>query len=158
MRKKLPESDSRMRVLTVAVVGIFAVGCVSPDTARLVPRTRSAPFYTINVTFDADNCPTSVAPVSSEACPGPPPLPAQGICVRPGRAVQWVSVPAGVPFEVYFDPFVGRPYPSRPPDETTRPVVIRNDTMDGDYKYSVLGVVCRDPDKAILDPAIRVER
>ena len=147
---------SWMRMSLFAIVGVMTTmimnGCASSETARLAARTKIEPFYTVTINFDNDGCPISVTPPSQPSCT----LPADGLCAKPGKAVQWVSRPASA-FVVYFDPFVGRPYASHGPDETTSPVVIRVDTMPGDYKYSVLGVTCTGADP-VLDPPIRVER
>jgi hypothetical protein len=146
---------SWMRTSLFAIVGVMTAmimnGCASSETARLVARTKLTPFYTVTINFDSDGCPVSVTPPSQPTCA----LPADGLCANPGKAVQWVSNPATA-FEVYFDPFVGRPYASHGPDEQTSPVVIRVDSMAGDYKYSVLGVTCTGTNP-VLDPPIRVE-
>jgi hypothetical protein len=86
--------------------------------------------------------------------------PADGFCAKRGKSIQWVAHDDSVtPFEVYFDPFVGRPYKSHSPHEQTRPVVIRVDSMLGKYKYSVVGLNCDgNPEDAVLDPPILVER
>ena len=152
MKNELADMKSRLPVLGIALLVTGLGGCASPDTSRLVARTAATPFYTITVNFDGDNCPTSVTPPVQGWCP----LTGGGICVERGRSVQWVSEPAGTAFSVYFDPFVGRPYNSRGPDETTQPVTVRRDTMPGTYKYSVLGVVCTGADP-VLDPAFRVD-
>ena len=148
---KLSQKGRRLSVLVGILTTMIASGCASPDTARLVARTTTTPFYTVTINFDGDGCPTSVVP-PVQVCT----LPAGGICVNPGKAVQWVSNPAGTPFQVYFDPFVGRPYSSHGTDEKTSPVIVRRDSLAGDYKYSVLGVACTGAN-AVLDPPIRVE-
>lgn len=152
MKIKLSRTGRRLSVFVGILTTMIASGCASPDTARLVARTKTTPFYTVTINFDSDGCPTSVTPPSQPSCT----LPADGLCANPGKAVQWVSSPAGTPFEVYFDPFVGRPYSSRPPDEKTNPVVVRVGSMEGDYKYSVLGVICTGANP-VLDPPFRVE-
>ena len=152
MKIKLSRTGRRLSVLVGILITMIVSGCASPDTARLVARTKTTAFYTVTIKFDSDGCPTSVAPPSQPSCS----LPANGLCAKPGKAVQWVSSPAGTPFEVYFDPFVGRPYSSHTPDEKTSPIVVRRGSMAGDYKYSVLGVVCTGADP-VLDPPLRVE-
>lgn len=152
MKIKLSRTGRRLSVLVGILITMIASGCASPDTARLVARTKTTAFYTVTVNFDNDGCPTSVTPPVQPQCT----LPADGLCVNPGKAVRWVSNPAGTAFEVYFDPFVGRPYASRPPDEKTSPVVVRVGSLEGDYKYSVVGVVCTGADP-VLDPPLRVE-
>jgi hypothetical protein len=128
---------SWMRMSLFAIVGVMTTmimnGCASSETARLAARTKIEPFYTVTINFDNDGCPISVTPPPQPSCA----LPADGLCAKPGKAVQWVSRPASA--------------------LTTSPVVIRNDTMPGDYKYSVLGVTCTGADP-VLDPPIRVER
>ena len=151
MNRKLADTKTRLPVLGIVLLVTGLAGCVSPDTARLVAKTASTPFYKITVNFDADDCPTSVTPPTQVGCS----LTGGGICVERGRSVQWVGNPVGTAFEVYFDPFVGRPYISRGPDEKTTPVTVRRDTLPGDYKYSVFGTVCSGPNP-VLDPAFRV--
>jgi len=151
MKIKPPRTRRRLSVLVGILSAMLASGCASPDTARQVAQTRTTPFYTVTINFDSDGCPTSVTPPAQPSCT----LPADGLCAHPGRAVQWVSSPATA-FEVYFDPFVGRPYVSRGPDQKTSPVVVRVDSMEGDYKYSVLGVTCSGANP-VLDPPLRVE-
>lgn len=150
MKIKLPRT-ARPSVFVGILTAMIASGCASPDAARLVAHTKPTAFYTVTVNFDGDGCPTSVTPPVQPSCT----LPAGGLCAHPGKAVQWVSSPATA-FEVYFDPFVGRPYVSRGPDQKTSPVVVRVDSMEGDYKYSVLGVTCSGA-VPVLDSPFRVE-
>jgi len=152
MKIKLSRTQRRLSVLVGILTAMIVSGCVSPDTARLVARTKTTAFYTVTIIFDDNGCPTDVTPPSQPSCE----LPADGLCVNPGKAVEWVSKPAGTAFEVYFDPFVGRPYVSRGPDEVTSPVVVRVGSLEGDYKYSVVGVTCTGADP-VLDPPLRVE-
>ena len=153
MKIKLSQTGRRLFVLIGILTTITLSGCASQDTARLVAHTKTTAFYTVTVNFDSDDCPMDVSPPSQPACAVKAD---NGICVNPGRAVQWVSNPAGTPFEVYFDPFVGRPYASHGPDQKTSPLVIRRDSMVGVYKYSVFGVDCSGANP-VLDPPIRVE-
>ena len=153
MKIRLSRTGRGLSVLVGILTTMIASGCASPDTARLVAKTKTTAFYTVTVNFDSDGCPTDVSPPSQPTCA----VKAEdGVCVNPGRAVQWVSNPAGTPFEIYFDPFVGRPYASHGPDEKTSPRVIRRDSMVGVYKYSVLGLDCSGANP-VLDPPIRVE-
>lgn len=152
MTRKLAETESRLPVLGIVLLVTGLGGCASPDMAKLAARTTSTPFYTITVNFDANNCPTSVTPPPQVGCS----LTGGGICVERGRSVQWVSNPVGTAFQVYFDPFVGRTYISRPPDEKTTPVIVVRNALPGDYKYGVFGLVCSGPNP-ILDPAFRVD-
>ena len=153
MKIKLSQKGRGVSVLIGILTTMIASGCASNDTARLVANTKTTAFYTVTVNFDSDGCPTDVSPPSQPTCAVKAD---DGVCVNPGRAVQWLSNPAGTPFEVYFDPFVGRPYASRGPDETTAPVVIRRDSMAGNYEYSVLGLACTGANP-VLDAPIRVE-
>jgi hypothetical protein len=153
MRIKLTRTGHKLSVLVGILIAMIASGCASPDTASLVARTSKSAFYTVTINFDENGCPEYVAPPSQTGCD----VPAQGFCARPGKSVQWVSKPVTA-FEVYFDPFVGRPYRSHGSDETTSPVVVRVGSMEGLYKYSVLGVNCSgEPEDAVLDPPFRVE-
>ena len=145
-------NQSKLSMIWMVMLASVFAGCASAVSPGSIARTAPTPFYTITVNFDADNCPTSVTPPPQVGCP----LVGGGICVESGRAVQWVSNPVGTAFEVYFDPFVGRPYGSNGPNETTTPVVVRRDAMPGLYKYSILGVVCSGTN-AVLDPAFRVD-
>lgn len=153
MKNKQSQTGRGLFVLIGILTTMIATGCASPDTARLVASTNKAPFYTVTVKFDGDDCPTEVEPPAQGGCAV---AADDGVCVDPGKAVQWVSDPAGTPFEIYFDPFVGRPYASHGADQKTSPLVIRRDSLPGVYKYSVFGVDCSGPDP-VLDPPIRVE-
>ena len=152
MKTKLAETKSRLTLIGCILGAMVLTGCASVVPPGLVARTTSTPFYKITVNFDGDNCPISVTNPIQGGCAINP----AGICVQPGRAVQWVSNPVGTAFEVYFDPFVGPPDVSRGPDEKTNPAIVRRNAYPGDYKYSVFGVVCSGPNP-ILDPAFRVE-
>jgi hypothetical protein len=152
MKIKLSRTGPGLPVFVGILATMITSGCASPDTSRLVARTKTTAFYTVTINFDGNGCPTSITPPAQPSCT----LPTGGLCVNPGKAVQWVSKPAGTSFEVYFDPFVGRPYVSHGPDEKTSPVVVRVDSLAGDYKYSVVGVACSGADP-VLDPALRVE-
>ena len=145
-----PMTSTSLPAVLSTLAALTLSGCASPDTARLIARTQTTAFYSVTVNFDADNCPHDVTPPSTTCSVG------TGFCPQRGRSVQWFSNPAGIPFEVYFDPFVGRPYASHGTDEKTSPVVIRRDTLPGEYKYSILGLHCRGPN-AVLDPPLRVE-
>ena len=155
---------SWMRMRLFALVGVMTAmmmnGCASPDIAGLVAKNARTPFYVVTIHFE-NGCPKSVTPPPPNDCREGTDPPAHGFCARPGKSVQWVSDPDEplAAFEVYFDPFVDRPYKSQPPHEQTRPVVIRVGSMEGVYKYSVLGVTCEgEPEDAVLDPPILVER
>lgn len=152
MKIKLSQTGRRLSVLVGILTTMIASGCASPDTAQLVARTKSVADYTVTIIFE-NGCPKEVRPPSQRSCDV---AEDGGLCANPGKAVQWVSDPAGTPFEVYFDPFVGRPYASHGKDEKTSPVVVRRDSMEGVYKYSVLGVACGG-ENPVLDPPIRVE-
>jgi hypothetical protein len=152
MKIKLSRTGRRLSILVGMLTAMIASGCASPDTARLVARTAKTPFYTVTIKFE-NGCPKLAVPPTQSSCP----LSADGLCVSRGKAVLWVSDPAGTAFEVYFDPFVGRPYASHGLDEKTSPVMVRSDSALGDYKYGVFGVNCKGGDP-ILDPPMRVER
>jgi len=151
MNRKLADTKTRLPVLGIVLLVTGLAGCVSPDTARLVAKTAPTPFYKITVNFDADNCPISVTPPAQGGCS----LTGGGICVEHGRSVQWISNPVGTRFDVYFDPFVGRPYKSRGPEQKTTPVIVPRETLAGTYKYSVFGTDCSGLEP-VLDPAFRV--
>jgi len=155
MKIKLSQTGRRLSVLVGILTAMIASGCASPDTAQLAAHTKTTAFYTVKVNFDSNGCPTSVTPPSQPSCDVQAD---NGLCANPGKAVQWVSDPADTlfPFVVYFDPFVGRPYASHGKDQKTSAVIVRRDSMEGVYKYSVLGVVCSGG-KPVLDPPIRVE-
>jgi hypothetical protein len=152
MKIKLSRTGRRLSVLVGILTTMIASGCTPPDTARMVARTKTVADYTVTIIFE-NGCPKDVKPPSQPSCK----LHADGgLCANPGKAVEWVSEPAGTPFEVYFNPFVGRPYHSHGKDEKTSAVIVRRDSMEGVYKYSVLGVACTGADP-VLDPPIRVE-
>lgn len=153
MKIKLSQTGRRLFVLVGILTTMIASGCASNDTAGLVAHTKATAFYTVTINFDSNGCPTSASPPSQPSCDVKVD---DGVCVNPGKAVEWVSNPVGTPFEIYFDPFVGRPYRSHGKDEKTSPVVIRRDSMAGNYEYSVLGVACSGANP-VLDPPIRVE-
>ena len=153
MKIKLRSTEMSPSVMLAVLAAALASGCASTDTTRLVAKTVTTANITVTIKFDADSCPTEVVPPPQGGCIVDP----QGFCIGQGRSVKWVSDPSGTPFELYFDPFVGRPYKSRGPDETTPPILLQRGAMPGIYKYSVLGLACTDDSKAILDPPIRVE-
>ena len=152
MKIKLSQTGRRLSVLVGILTTMIASGCASPDTAQLVARTKTVADYTVTINFE-NGCPKEVKPPSQPSCDvgedG-------GLCAKRGKAVEWVSEPAGTPFQIYFDPFVGRPYTSHGKEEKTSPVVVRRDSMKGVYKYSVLGLACSGANP-VLDPPIRVE-
>jgi len=155
MKIKLSRTERQLSVLVGLLTAMIVSGCASPDTSRLVARTTEKASYTVTIKFE-DGCPKSVVPPKQDDCEGD--VPAQGFCARPGESVEWVSEPVDTAFEVYFDPFVGRPYVSHPPHEKTSPVVVRRDSMPGKYKYSVVGVTCKGEfEEAVLDPPMLVE-
>lgn len=141
-----------MTVLVGILTTMIATGCASQDKAGLAAHTTAMANYIVTINFD-NGCPVDVTPPSQPSCSVKAD---NGVCANPGKAIQWVSNPEGTPFEVYFDPFVGRQYKSHGKDEKTAPVVIRRDSIEGVYKYSVLGVTCADG-IPVLDPPIRVE-
>ena len=145
---------SNIPKLTTVVVALAALGLAgcAPYAARgiSIARIGTTADYDVKVNFDANRCPTSVSPPTTTCTVG------TGFCVKKGRYVRWVSEPTGNPFEVYFDPFVGRQYKSKDPDEMTPPILVRRDAPSGEYKYGIYGVGCAGGDP-ILDPAMRIE-
>ena len=159
MKIKLSQTGRRLSVLVGILTTMIASGCASQkasqDPKGIVAQTVPPAFYTLTVNFDDNGCPTSVSPPPSQesSCgvhtDG-------GLCAKRGDLVMWVSNPAGTKFEVYFDPFVGRPYKSLPPQQKTSPKNIDMDSMKGKYEYSVWGNNCSGANP-VLDPPIRVE-
>lgn len=156
MKIKLSQTGRRLSVLVGILTTMIASGCASQDTAQQGPHTKEVAFYEVTINFDSNGCPTGVTPPPSQKplCD----LHADGgVCAKRGDKIMWVSSPAGTQFEVYFDPFVGRPYKSLPPDHNkTSPVKIHKDSKKGKYEYSVFGKDCKSED-SVLDPPIRVE-
>ncbi len=154
MKKELKELVSKYRMaICVAILASSVAACTVAGGGRTIARTGGVVNYEIVIEFDEFGCPTGVVQPLTCALPTP-----AGFCVAPAQTIKWVSEPPGNGFEIYFDPFVGRPYSSNPPLETTPPYVIRPDTLDGEYKYGVFGVGCTSPGDAVLDPTFRVER
>ena len=147
---KLNASSSRGLIFSLIVlVSVTATSCESASSLinrSAIPTLVSSPDHVITITFSADNCPA--------------PLPVIGVCsaevcASRTESVQW-KAPADQPFEVYFDPFVGRHYKSREVGgfQVTPPAVVRRDSMPGDYKFSILALRCAgDP----MDPVMRVD-
>ncbi|MDH3613716.1 MAG: hypothetical protein OES10_10590 [Gammaproteobacteria bacterium] len=130
---------------------LLLAGCATQIGGRHIARIGTVATHEVTVNFDANGCPTSVtAPVL--ACSVGP----AGFCVKRGSTIKWKSDASRTAYEVFFDPFVGRPYASHGPDEEIGPVIIRRDTLAGEYKYGVFGVACRSGN-AVLDPPLRVE-
>lgn len=148
MKIKLSQTGRRLFVLVGILTTMIASGCASPDTAS----TKKVADYTVTIIFE-NGCPKEVDPPSQPSCSVNA---EQGLCANPGKGIQWVSKPVGTPFKIYFDPFVGPPYKSNPPDQTTRAFVVDPKTKVGVYKYSVFGVDCTGGNP-VLDPPIRVE-
>jgi hypothetical protein len=145
--------NKKLSIFGGAILMFGMAGCASVIPPGTLARTAPTPFYTIDVEFDGNGCPTAVSHSANGTCGGG----LSGICVDRGRAVQWRSDPGSTmyPFKVYFDPFVGAPYESRGPDEKTNPAIVPRDAKPGEYKYSVFGDACTGPNP-ILDPAFRV--
>jgi len=116
----------RCRSLFVACAAAAGMSLSAPSLAQPV---------TININFDAGQCPTGV---SSEPS------------VSRGQMITWQSVPEGIPFEIFFDPIQGQPLRA-PRGNLQRPV--NGGVPNADYKYTVVGTSC--PDRP-LDPNIRV--
>ena len=174
MKIKLSQTGRRLSVLVGILITMIVSGCTPPDTAEPAADTKTADNYEVTITF-VNGCPKEVKLTSGSPCEPPTdgklpddvklladgtPLadvkpPADLVCARRGEAIVWVSKPAGTQFEVYFDPFVGRPYKSHPPDHTIS-VNVHEKSMKGKYEYSVLGLDCKDGN-AVLDPPIRVK-
>ena len=152
MKIKLSQTGRRLSVLIGILTTMIASGCASQDTTQQVPHTKTVADYTVTIIFE-NGCPTKVEPPAQPSCDVKAD---NGLCAERGRAVKWVSAPAGTPFVVYFDPFVGQRYASHGKDQKTTPVIVRRDSVLGVYKYSVQGVACTDGDP-VLDPPIRVE-
>lgn len=141
----------RLGAACLAIVAVGLSACATyADRGAMIARIGTTSNYTVKVNFDASGCPTSVSPPTTTCTVG------TGFCVKKGRSVQWESEPAGNPFQIYFDPFVGRPYSSNPPDERTPPIRVRRDSASGDYKYGVYGTACSGG-SPVLDPAMRIE-
>ena len=175
MKIKLSQTGRRLSVLVGILITMIASGCASQDTAQMVARTKTEANYTVIVHF-VDGCPKKVELTSGSPCEPPTDgklpddvklladgtpladveLPADLVCARRGEAIVWVSKPAGTRFQVYFDPFVGPPYKSLPPDHKTSPARVHEKSIKGKYEYSVLGLDCKDGN-AVLDPPIRVK-
>jgi len=149
MKIKLSRTGQTLSVLVGILIAMIVSGCVSPGAAS----TRTTADYIVTINFDNNGCPIDVTPPSQPSCSVKAD---KGVCANPNKGIQWVSNPVGTPFEIYFDPFVGRPYQSNPPDEKTRAIVIDRDTKAGIYKYSVYGEDCTGGNP-VLDPPIRVE-
>jgi hypothetical protein len=176
MKNKLSRTGRILSVLVGILTTMIASGCASQDAEQRGPATRPVADYTVIVHFDTNGCPTKVTPTSQSSCTptaeaeptdevklradGTPlaeiELPADLVCAKRGEAIEWVSNPARTRFEVYFDPFVGRPYKSNPPDHKTRAFIVDQDSKVGKYEYSVLGLDCTGGNP-VLDPPIRVE-
>jgi hypothetical protein len=127
------------------LAAIISAGCAPQQ-----PAPNGPPTHTITINFE-DGCPTDVTPPSRPTCRA-----GTGFCVKPNEFVRWISHPTGNHFEIYFDPFVGRPYKSHGKNATTTPIPIDANSKEGEYKYSVLGLQCSGGG-AVLDPPLRVE-
>ncbi|MEJ2603860.1 MAG: hypothetical protein P8172_11290 [Gammaproteobacteria bacterium] len=119
-------------------------------------QVRSQTDYDVAIVFDADACPVEVRPNADVSCPRNPDKSA--ICADRGRQIVWQSVnaadePMSLGYEIFFDPFVGRPLDAGPTSGLVR-ATIRRDVPAVEYKYTVVGDNC--PDKP-LDPRIIID-
>jgi len=153
MKIKLSQTGRGLSVLVGILTTMIVSGCESQNAAQPVPGPATPAFYTLTVNFDDNDCPTSVSAPAQPSCD----IHADGgVCAKRGDLVMWASNPSGTPFEVYFDPFVGRPYKSLPPQQQTSPKNIDMNSLEGKYEYSVWGKDCTGANP-VLDPPIRVE-
>ena len=144
-------SPFSLAAASMAIAAVAFSGCTTyASSGAMIAREGTTANYTVKVNFDANGCPTSVSPPATTCTVG------TGFCVKKGRTVRWESDPEGNEFQIYFDPFVGRPYSSNPPDERTPPITVRRDSAIGEYKYGVYGVGCSGGNP-VLDPAMRIE-
>ena len=100
---------------------------------------------TVNVFFDADNCPIGVDKVFFE--------------VAHPESVRWVSNPNNVQFAVFFHPFAGPPIKSNPQGETPPRQVSNHAPKGVIYKYTIAKPPTdpNDPPPCSLDPVFRVD-
>jgi hypothetical protein len=145
------KSISRILVPGFILATFILAGCATQIGGRHLARISSAATHQVTVNFDANGCPTTVSAPVLACSVGP-----AGFCVRRGQSIKWVSDASRNAFEIYFDPFVGRPYDSHGTIEETSPLIIRADALPGEYKYGVFGVNCSGPNP-VLDPPLRVE-
>ncbi len=139
------------RTMLIVAAGLILAGC-APMQSHQLARTTSKVDYLVTVNFNTNGCPVSVSPPATTCVSG------TGFCVGRAKSIKWASSPEGNAFQIYFDPFVGRPYSSHGPNEATAPVIIRRDTLLGEYKYGVFGVNCKGSEAdAVLDPPLRVD-
>lgn len=134
--------------LFVALVVSFASAC-----------TQAIPLD-VRVDFDSGNCPTNAVPDLAK-------LYKSGV-----KKITWTAhdsngMPAAISFEIFFDPFKGRPHKTTngvltsPPLDTGMPDKSKkpgNSTVHQhvNFKYTILGTNCVS--KVALDPRIRVSQ
>jgi len=115
------------------------------------PGNPNTPYKIIVNFADANSC--TITGITEDTTTCTPPH--TGFCMGQNESVQWESNPAGIRYEVFFDPINGQPFKSNANGILRR-------TIDGDapwvkYKYSILRENC-DPKTDAYDPHIRVDR
>lgn len=79
-----------------------------------------------------------------------------GFCVERNHKIEWRSDPPNTQYEIFFDPFRGRPY--RAKTDGTLSMNIDPNAPIAEYKYSVLGLGCTPTEKNTHDPRIRIDK
>lgn len=97
--------------------------------------------YTLTVTIDGNGCPTGVSDEDLD------------MNKAQGDTVRWQG-PAGVGYEIFFDPFSGGPIKANPQGRTPVKHIANDTPTDVTFKYSVKGTSCTT--KPAHDPRIRV--
>ena len=111
------------------------------------PPTGALPDIPVNIIFDAENCPEGVNPAK-----------AIDVSKAAGQRIVWQAVdgggePVDKRYQIYFDPFKGRPLKSNSHGYLRSPKVESGTPVNVEYKYSIEGQECK---RDALDPRFRL--
>jgi hypothetical protein len=129
--------ELRKFVLLLFCVGLVG-GCASAP--KNVATTKN-----VEITFNAQGCPTAVTPNT-----------AIEISKSAGDKVKWQAVDSsgddlGTDFDIYFDPFKGRPLNSNRKGRVQSPPIDSDTPVGVEFKYTIVGSECL---ASPLDPRI----
>lgn len=142
----------RRFVIMIAFLCLLS-SCQSTPPGPLAKGDQNNPWI-VTIKFSGNSkCTIDSVTAESNACGIADPA---DICVENSKFLEWQSDPAGVGFNVYFDPLKNGP--NYVAANGKRKVQIDQNVPPGMYKYAILGRdnSC-DPATDTLDPRIRVD-
>jgi len=148
-RTEKTRKRSRMVLVALPLIAFVLVGCTNIPSFTGTKGEKANP-YIVKINFDtADDC--KVLSVDEETTPlscG------SGFCLKRNEWVVWHSEPAGIKYEIFFNPIVGVPLKSWRNGYLVRPIDRR--APEADYKYSIVRDGCKPNEMNTFDPHIRV--